>query len=139
MTATTHSYGEANGDIWALKLDVLGNVLWTQTYNRGYGGYEKGAEGHQLNDGGYIFVGSSYGIIFSNLISDDVFIVRTNTSGNVLWVKTYGGQADDGGDSIKELLDGFICVGYTKSFGAGGSDVYLIRTDASGNTGNTIK
>ena len=55
--------------------------------------------------------------------------------GDTLWTRTYGGASDDRGWSVRQTSDnGYIIVGMTDSFGAGGYDIYLIKTDAAGDT-----
>jgi len=87
----------------------------------------------QTSDGGYIMAGAKE----SNPDSDssDVYLVKTDENGSILWTGTYGGSGDDEGYSVQQTDDGgYIIAGYTTSFGAGGRDVYLIRTDSHGDT-----
>jgi hypothetical protein len=63
----------------------------------------------------------------------DVWLIRTDEDGDSLWTKTFGGSNDDFGYSGQQTTDGsYIVVGNTASFGVGGTDVYLIKTDSSG-------
>lgn len=103
------------------------------TFQKRIGGIHEDAaySSIQTLDGCYVIAGytKSYGAG-----ARDAYVVKTDSLGNVLWAKTYGGPADDEAVTIKQTSDsGFIIVGKTKSFGAGNDDLYLVRTDASGN------
>ena len=117
-------------DIYLMRTDSDGTPLWTKTY--GGTGYDGGNSVQECDEGGFIIAGrtTSFGAG-----SNDVYLVRTDTDGNTLWTKTYGETNPDYGYSVQECDEGgFIIAGYTRSFGAGGSDVYLIRTDTNGDT-----
>jgi hypothetical protein len=90
--------------------------------------------GHSLeptSDGGYIIVGSKHRFDTGEY---DVYLIKTNSYGNEIWNKTYGGSESDSGHSVRQTSDGgFIIVGYTESFGTGQRDGYLIKTDSYGN------
>ena len=120
---------ERGGSVWyvcLIKTNPSGDTLWTKTY----GGIISGCEGRsvqQTQDGGYIITGRS---------GSDVYLIKTDVSGDTLWTRTYGGSSTDEGWAVQQTQDGgYIIVGNTFSFGAGGSDVYLIKTDANGNVG----
>lgn len=120
----------ALNDACLLKTDDQGNIQWM----KGFGGenYEMGRSVQQTNDLGYILVGytESFGAGAS-----DAYLIKTNTNGDTLWTKTYGGIGYDYGYFIRQTNDGgFIITGGTTSFGLGASDVYLIKTNASGDT-----
>lgn len=106
------------------------DTLWTKTF----GGlqWDYGQEVEQTFDGGYIIVGytSSFGSGFQ-----DVYLVKVDIDGNLIWYKTYGGTDFDYGNSIKQTADsGYIIAGSTASFDSIWSDVYLIKTDVNGDT-----
>jgi hypothetical protein len=84
----------------------------------------------QSSDGGYIVVGRTQSFGAGGY---DVYVVKIDSSGNVLWTKTIGGSSDDEAWSIIQSSDGgFAIAGYTQSFGAGGSDMYVVKMGPSG-------
>jgi hypothetical protein len=66
----------------------------------------------------------------------DIFLIKTDANGNIIWAKTYGGTNGDWASPVRQTSDdGYIVAGYTGSFGAN-YDIFLIKTDASGNIGS---
>jgi hypothetical protein len=125
----TQSYGVGGTDFWLIKTDANGNEQWNRTF--GGQGNDWSFSGHQTQDGGFIMTGytSSYGA--GNL---DVWLVKTDATGDEQWSQTFGDSLNDGGECVRQMQDGgFIITGMTESYGEGVSDVWLIRTDADGN------
>ena len=130
IAGATGSTGAGMNDAFLLKTDPYGNTLWSATF----GGSEADVAYYvqQTADGGCIAAGytSSFGSG-----GNDVYLIRTDSDGNALWTKTFGGSGNDTGESVQQTDDGgFIIAGFTNSFGAGGMDVYAIRTDADVDT-----
>jgi len=119
-----------SGDVWLLKTDSQGDTLWTRTI--GGAGIEWGEYGEMTSDGGYVITGStsSFGAGKS-----DLWLIKTDENGNTLWTVTYGGASWDHGYYVRQTSDGgYIITGVTRSFGAGGDDLWLIKTEADGDT-----
>jgi hypothetical protein len=128
IAGVTSSFGNG-GDIYLIRTDGNGDTLWTETY--GGTEYEQANSVVQMSDGGYIITGTTNSFGAGDY---DVYVIRTDASGKTIWTKTYGGKAEDRGNSISLTADGgMIITGYTFSYGAGSCDVYLIKTDSDGN------
>jgi len=119
----TRSYGAGFEDVYLVKTNAQGNMIWQKTY--GGADNERGWELKNPSGGGYVIAGNtlSYGAG-----GDDVYIIRTDEDGNELWYRTYGGADNDHGYTIDITHDaGYVVAGGTWSFGAGNTDVYLLR------------
>lgn len=130
LVGSTKSFGVGKKDIYLIKVDSSGNILWQRTY----GGAEDddGWSVRQTSDRGFIICGSSSS---SGAGYSDLILIKTDSVGQTLWSKTFGGAGGESGASVRELNGGgFVAVGSTGSFGTGYSSVYLVRTSANGDS-----
>ena len=89
----------------------------------------------QTSDGGYIIAGWTDSFGPGTPDSSNVYLIKTDAAGDTLWTRTYGGTGDDYANSVRQTSDGgYIVAGSTSSFNAGKGDVYLIKTNAVGDT-----
>jgi hypothetical protein len=124
----TSSFGAGKEDAWVIKLDSTGTVIWQKMY--GGSDYDCALFVQQTSDSGYIVSGStgSYGAG-----SHDAWVMKLDSTGTIVWQKTYGGANNDNAHSIRQTADGgYIMVGYTSSFGAGKEDTWVVRLDGTG-------
>jgi len=122
------SFGAGHEDVYLLKTDSSGDILWTRTY--GGSSSDGGYSVQQTSDGGYIIAGYTYSF---GAGSGDVYLLKTDSEGYTLWTRTYGGSELDCGHSVQQTSDGgYVVTGHTDSFGAGRDDVYLLRVAGEG-------
>ena len=116
------------GRIWLIKLDASGEIVWQERYGAGWDG---GSSVQPTADGGFILAGVTAAGIND---APHALFARFDSNGSVVWQKVYQGISAEGIGSFAPTGDGgFIAAGWTASFGAGGSDAWVIKLDAIGN------
>ena len=129
IVGSTDSWGNGETDIWLIKTNNEGIKEWDKTFGGGEGDW--GTSVQQTADNGFIILGHT--LSFGNGYYD-IFMIKTDSEGNEIWVKTFGGNEEDFGYSVIQTSDGgYILVGFTVSFGSGNKDVWIIKTDSQGN------
>ena len=131
IAGETISFGAGDSDFWLVKVDSSGSIQWNRTYG------EPTADGAnsiiQTSDGGYALAGYSTG----NNASKDLWFVKTDSSGNMQWNRTYGGSRWDEAASVIQTSDGgYALAGTTNSLSDDTyipHDCWLVKTDSDGN------
>ncbi|WP_138504757.1 hypothetical protein [Spirosoma lacussanchae] len=104
-------------DVWIIKLDSDGNLIWEKTFGGSSNDLAKSVI--SLPEGGYVIAGytaSKDGDVTSTHNGFDCWIIKLDAYGNMLWQKTYGGSYDDRAISVARTSDGkFVVAGYTSS------------------------
>ncbi|MCJ7423164.1 ABC transporter substrate-binding protein, partial [Candidatus Bathyarchaeota archaeon] len=126
----TTSFGAGLYDAWLVKTYADGNQQWSKTYGGVVHDYAYSLV--KTSDGGYAFAGITRPFDGDN----DAWLVKTDAAGNQQWSKTYGGTGDDVACSLVQNVDeSYAFAGYTNSFGFGGYNAWLVKTDANGHPG----
>ncbi|MDD5530999.1 MAG: T9SS type A sorting domain-containing protein [bacterium] len=130
IAAETKSYGAGNWDAYIIKIDSLGDTLWTNIF--GGSGWDGSRYIEQTTDSGYIVAGYTNSFGAGNY---DVWLVKMNSSGDTMWSKTFGDSNADYGECVQQTIDsGYIIVGTTKSCCGAKDNIWLLKTDPSGDT-----
>lgn len=125
-----YSHDSGPTDFWLIKTDSIGNEEWNKTF--GDWGFDRAYSVIQTSDRGYAIVGYFDPITIADF--RDFWLVKTDSLGNMQWNKTFGGENFDKAYSIIQTSDGgYAIAGYTMSYGAGGEDFWLVKTDPFGN------
>ena len=127
IAATSNSYGNGGYDAVLMKIDSLGNYVWTKTY--GGNDWDFAYSVVQTYDSGFVFCGETYNN--TNGYSD-VYIVKTNSLGDTLWTRTYGGTLIDKGNSVIETSDSNIVVAGITNTITDSTQIYIIKLTATG-------
>ncbi len=131
-------------DLWVAKLDKCGNLQWQQSY--GGTGYESARDIVQTSDGGYMVLGETNstdgGVIAGYGGTKDIWLLKLNATGNLVWQKRYGGSGLDIGNHLEITSDGGFLIAASSSsndgnitgnHGTGGfTDGVLMKLNASG-------
>ena len=129
VAGSTNSYGQGASDLWLLKLNSKGGVVWQKTYGEASGEYIHSMM--QSSDGGFIIAGETFSFGSGG---EDAWIIHTLSEGSIDWQQTFGGTGDETITNIQQTSDrGYIAAGETDSFGAGGSDIWVLKLDSQGN------
>jgi hypothetical protein len=121
----TMSYGAGSLDVYLIKTDCSGIPEWEKAY--GGTGWDRAWDVVQAEDGGYIAIGQIDSLATRH---DDVYILKTDSNGELEWQKSRDWGADDSGKSICRAPDGeFVVLGYAEIL----NDVYLAKIDLLGN------
>ena len=103
------------------------DITWSWTY--GGEDWDEAYAMIQTTDGGYALAGFTR----SFTSSYDFWLLKTNATGGMEWVQTYGGSHLERASSVIETTDGgFALAGHTESYGAGAADFWLVKTNSSG-------
>jgi uncharacterized delta-60 repeat protein len=128
ITYSCYSCGAGGRDFWVIKLNSDGRKEWEKTF--GGGDHDWAYSLIQTIDGGYALAGQkgSYGA--GGL---DFWVIKLNGNGKKEWEKTFGGSHCDWADSLIQTTDGgYAVAGTTCSYGAGGSDFWVIKLNSDG-------
>jgi hypothetical protein len=133
VAGNTLSYGAGGADYYLVRVSSQGDSLWKKTY--GGSGDEYAYCVRQMDDDGYIIAGTTRSFGVGTPTYTNIWLVRTNSGGDTLWTRTYGGSSGEAASCVQPTTDGgYIVVGSTYSFGAGQWDFYLVKTDFQGDT-----
>lgn len=119
--------GPTGRQMLLLKINANGDTLWTRYY--GNIATEQANAIIETNDGGYLLAGwkSALGG------EEQAFIVKTNSTGQMVWAREYGGLGAEFIEDVVETNEGdFVFLGRSNSFG-GAYRAYVVKIDSSGN------
>ncbi|TJY37925.1 hypothetical protein [Pontimicrobium aquaticum] len=132
-----------SGNYEIIKLDSNFNITWDKEYGGSESDYAESII--QTNDGGYLIIGwttSSDGDVSNNYGDYDIWVIKTDSNGNLIWEKNYGGSKAEslrGEHLIKQTNDGgFVFVGSTESDdndvsnSYGDHDIWFVKISSTG-------
>ena len=121
---------EKGYDMLLIRTDTAGNVLWSKTY--GGNDWDMAYSVINLPDSGFLFCGETY---TNTAGHNDAVIVRTNSVGDTLWTKTFGGSGSDVFSAIDSAgQNEFFVAGTSNSFGTSNLGVWIMKCNLSGDT-----
>lgn len=133
MVGFSESYGGDNDlDVYVVRTDVDGKLLWFQVYDEGF--IEHGYDVIETADNGLLIAGDIYNTAQDFPGNANVYLIRLDKRGRMLWSRQYGGPRFEQGLGICAVPGGgYAIIGRTKDTPSGQDDVLLIRIDENGN------
>jgi len=129
VAGDTLSFGAGGSDALVIKLQSNGDISWAETY--GGSGFDFVKSIQQTSDGGYIAAGSTSSFGAGNF---DALLIKINSSGDISWAETYGGNGGDYIGSILQSSDGgYIFAGGINFIDTNNSPAFLIKLNSNGN------
>ena len=129
ISGSTESFGFGGSDIRLTKTDPNGLIEWNKYLGSNYN--EHGGQVLLSEDGGYIVVGNRD---FGENRGQDIWLIKTNSQGDTIWTKTFGGTASENGVDILDTEDnGYIILGNKTTISNEDTDIYIIKLDSIGN------
>lgn len=113
-------------DVYVVKMNAEGTRQWQHHYG---GEYDEEGFGIVETGNGYVIAGCTES---TKQFDKQVYLIKINRDGNILWRRTYGGPNDDAAYAIAKTSDGFIITGYTEGGTDRGKDLYLLKVDENG-------
>ena len=131
IAGDTHSFGAGEEDFWLVKTDSYGNLEWNQTY--GGPGHDYANSLIETSDGGYA-IGGSFDPDYEDPFGDrDLWIVKTDSYGNMEWNRTYRDSPSNYCSDLVETNDGgYLLAGNTGRYLVE-ANIWIIKTDEQGN------
>ncbi|MEM7367359.1 MAG: caspase family protein [Bacteroidota bacterium] len=124
----TFSFGAGKSDIWVMKVDPYGDIIWREYY--GGENFEWANDLIETRDGNYVIAGYSRD---DETDISDAWVFQLNRHGEMMWSETYGGDFADEAKSITQTADGgYAVTGFTFSITNGESDIWVLRLNAVG-------
>jgi hypothetical protein len=135
LAGKTWALGLGLNDVYIIKLDASGTLQWSRIV--GGTNHDYAHSIIQTTDGGYAVAGRG---VFFGAGLNDMYVIKLDVSGTLQWSRIVGGTSHDYAWSIIQTADGgYVVVGHTSSFGAGNTDIYIVKLDSDGNTcGNSV-
>jgi hypothetical protein len=128
LTGITESYTNGNSDVWLVKTDAGGNMLWSKSF--GSTGIDCGLDVIECRTGGYLVAGYGQPDFAGKLYA---LLIRTDELGSEIWTKRYGRSERDLATSVIEVEDGgFVVTGSTETGGNGSTVLWLFKVNATG-------
>jgi hypothetical protein len=130
LLAGSRSPSHFPAEMYLLKVDPIGEELWARVYGTGLN--QEATKVIEVAGGGYLVLG--YGNTYDDELSNQIWVYRTNETGDVIWSQSYGDDYSDTAFGVVQTPDGGFAIAGTRVPPAGGPDIdaMVYKIDANG-------